>query len=282
MPRVSVIVPNYNHARYLGWRVDSILNQTFQDFDVLLMDDASTDNSLKVLESYARRQGVRLIRNTRNSGSVFRQWEKGISQTDSQYVWIAESDDWADPRFLERLVCVLDENPRVGLVYAQSWIADTDFKITGNALCWTQDLHPTRWKSDYLNRGVDEIRDFLLDRNTIPNASAVLMRRTALEFSRPIHTDFRLCGDWIHWIRMLCESDVAYVADSLNFWRLNSSNARTSAPGNLEWKEGERILTEAAGLLGMDDVARDRVLLKFLRKCWQWQADYLENQTPTR
>jgi glycosyltransferase involved in cell wall biosynthesis len=282
MPRVSVIIPNYNHSPYLQWRVDSILQQTFQDFDVTLLDDASTDDSLKILESYARRPGVRLVRNTVNSGSVFRQWENGIKRTDSQYVWIAESDDWADPRFLERLVGVLDSRPEVGLAYSQSWIADTNFKITGNAVCWTEELDPVRWKSDYVNHGRREIQDYLLDRNTIPNASAVVMRRTALEAARPIHTDFRLCGDWIHWIRMLASSDISFVAESLNFWRLNSSNARTSAPGTLEWKEGERVLTEASLLLGLDDFTRDRVLLKFIRKCWRWQADYIESRIPAR
>lgn len=278
MPKVSVIVPNYQHAPYLTWRLDTILNQTYRDFDLLILDDASKDNSREIIERYRGRPGVRIHYDETNSGSVFRQWEKGIRMTDSDYVWIAESDDWADSKLLERLVPVLDANPNVGVAYCQSWIADREFKITGHADCWTDDLDAARWKRGFISPGHEEIRRFLLVKNTIPNSSAVLQRRSTLAKVRPIDSAFRLCGDWMHWIRMLAEADIAFVAENLNFWRLQSSNARTSAPGVLEWQEGERILTWACDRLKIDEAGRNRVLLAFLRKCWQWQREALEAQ----
>jgi glycosyltransferase involved in cell wall biosynthesis len=273
MPKVAVIVPSYRHAAYLHWRIDTILDQTYPDFELLILDDASPDNSREIIESYRDRQRVRILHNQENSGSVFRQWEKGINATDSDYVWIAESDDWADVKYLERMVPVLDRHPAVGMAYCQSWLVNRESEINGHASCWTEDLDAERWKRDFIAAGREEIRRSLLVKNTIPNASAVLMRRKVLAKTLPIDTSFQLCGDWMHWMRMLAEADVAFVAENLNYWRLQSSNARTAAPGVLEWQEGERILTWACNQLHLSEGERDSVLLTFFQKCQMWLSE---------
>ena len=98
MPAVSVIVPNYNHARFLRRRIDTILGQTFLDFELILLDDCSTDNSRDILTAYADDSRVRIEFNATNSGSTFKQWNKGVRLGKGKYVRIAESDDYADPR----------------------------------------------------------------------------------------------------------------------------------------------------------------------------------------
>ena len=122
MPNVSVIVPNYNHARFLRQRLDSILAQSFQDFELILLDDCSTDDSRTILKEYARGPRVRLELNEANSGSPFKQWNKGVRLAQGRYVWIAESDDYADTRFLERMVPVLEEHPIVQFVFCRSLV----------------------------------------------------------------------------------------------------------------------------------------------------------------
>src|SRR6266851_10178053 len=108
MPTVSIIVPNYNHARYLRRRIDSILSQTYQDFELILLDDSSTDNSREILDSYRDNPKVRIEFNAKNSGSPFKQWNKGVGLAHGKYVWIAESDDYADEHLLEKLASRLD------------------------------------------------------------------------------------------------------------------------------------------------------------------------------
>lgn len=77
MPTVSVIVPNYCHAPYLEQRIESILQQTFQDFELILLDDCSTDGSREILERYRNHPKVSgIFYNERNSGSPFKQWKK--------------------------------------------------------------------------------------------------------------------------------------------------------------------------------------------------------------
>ena len=92
MAKVSVVIPNYNHARFLPKRVDSVLRQTFQDFDLILLDDCSTDDSRSILSKYADDPRVKIEFNEVNSGSSFKQWNKGVGLARGEYVWIAESD----------------------------------------------------------------------------------------------------------------------------------------------------------------------------------------------
>src|SRR5580704_3035040 len=113
MPTISVIVPNYNHARFLPKRIESIIHQTFQDFELILLDDCSSDDSRSILAQYAGDPRVRIEFNRENSGSTFKQWNRGVRLAQGKYVWIAESDDYADPQLLERLVAILEANPAV-------------------------------------------------------------------------------------------------------------------------------------------------------------------------
>lgn len=99
-PLISVIIPNFNHAPYLKQRIDSVLNQTYDNLEIFLLDDCSKDNSRKILLSYKNNPKVKeIIFNDKNSGSTFKQWEKGFELSHGEYIWIAESDDYCDAFF---------------------------------------------------------------------------------------------------------------------------------------------------------------------------------------
>jgi glycosyltransferase involved in cell wall biosynthesis len=274
-PRVSIIVPSYNHSRYLPRRLASIFEQTFRDYEVLILDDASTDDSLQELIRHHSKPGVRFVINQCNSGSAFPQWNRGIMLARGQYIWIAESDDVADPRFLQTLVPVMDENPNVGLAYCQSQLVNKQGEVLGTSLDWTHDLDPTRWQASFVNHGPDEIRSYLVKKNTIPNASAVLARRSVLLETLPVDTSYTLCGDWLHWGKVLLRSDVAYVGEALNQWRMASSNSRPLPPGLLEWKEGQRVIRYLAKEVEMTETQTCQVLLCFAERCFAWLSESL-------
>lgn len=228
MPKVSVIVPNYNHAKYLKQRIESVLNQTHPDLELILMDDCSTDDSLAALERYRLHPKVsKLLVNRTNSGSPFNQWNRGVREAVGDYIWIAESDDYADPRFLEKLLPVLERNPRAGLVYCQSWCVDEAGGITGDLNWWTQSLDVNRWRRDFTNQGQHEVGKYLLYKNTIPNASAVIFRKSIFDQAGGARPDLTMCGDWLTWVKMLLVSDLGFVAQSLNYFRYHSASTRT-------------------------------------------------------
>lgn len=112
--KVSVILPNYNYARYLTERIDSILNQTLTDFELIILDDNSTDNSKDVIKKYESNPHVsRIIFNQENSGNTFSQWQKGIELAQGEYIWIAEADDIAEATLLEECINVMDDDPKI-------------------------------------------------------------------------------------------------------------------------------------------------------------------------
>ncbi|MBK6904809.1 MAG: glycosyltransferase family 2 protein [Saprospirales bacterium] len=172
LPTISVIVPNFNHGSFLHQRIQGILNQTYQDFELILMDDRSTDESREILETYRNHpKTAHLVFNETNSGSPFLQWEKGMQLAKGRYIWIAESDDWCEPSFLETLVPWLEADPEVRIAYCQSLCLDEQGKIK-----WVSSI--PGW-SRY-SKGRSLLRRFMLKGNSIFNASmAVFQGRPA-------------------------------------------------------------------------------------------------------
>jgi glycosyltransferase involved in cell wall biosynthesis len=218
-PRVSVIIPNYNHAPFLRRRIESVLQQSYQDFEVIYLDDASDDNSAEVFAPFASDPRIRAIFNDVNTGVPGKQWNRGVREARGEYIWIAESDDYADATFLERLVPQLETHPTAGLVYCQSLVVNEKDEIVGSYDHHAEELDSRRWKENFFNDGEDECNNYLLYKNTIPNASAVLFRKRVYEQAGWADEWVRYCGDWLLWIKMLMISDLVFVAKPLNYHR---------------------------------------------------------------
>ncbi len=226
MPKVSVIIPNYNHEQFLGKRIDSILNQTFQDFELIILDDCSTDNSRQIIEAYSNQPKVSaVIYNEVNSGTTFKQWKKGVELAKGDFIWIAESDDYAAENFLEVLIQPLLANPEVTVSYCRSENVDENNQSMG--LCLHPDvLDAVKWTKDYIEDGNTEIKHYLQYRNTLPNASAVLFRKPAgLNWDRYIQ--MRFCGDWRFWQDLIKGNKIAYSRLPLNFFRTHAQPTRS-------------------------------------------------------
>lgn len=224
-PLVSVIVPNYNHTRFLRQRIDSVLNQTWSALEVVLLDDASTDDSRSVIESYRTDPRVTIHYNAHNSGCVFKQWNKGLALAQGEFVWIAESDDYADPRFLETLVARLQDRPGASLAFCQSYNVD-DARAYLDLALWYRERAP-QWESDRVIPGLEAITRHFVFQNVIPNTSAVVFRRQSARLAGPADENFKLSGDWVFWVNLLRHGDLIYVAAPLNYYR-QGGNARAN------------------------------------------------------
>lgn len=232
MAKVSVIVPNYNHARFLQDRLESIFAQTYTDYEVIILDDCSADGSREIIEGYRSHPKVaKIIYNNQNSGSPFKQWNKGVAVAAGEYVWIAESDDLARPELLATLVASLDADRNVGLAYVQSERIDEHGKVSPPCFEWTDAVSPTRWRGDYLDNGRRECGLSLAIRNTVPNASAVVFRKDIYQMVGGADEHSRLCGDWIAWTRILGSSNIAFHANPLNFHRWHADTVRSTSGG---------------------------------------------------
>jgi glycosyltransferase involved in cell wall biosynthesis len=242
-PKVSVVVPNFNHAPYLRKRIDSILGQTHQDFELILLDDCSTDDSRDVLSAYAADPRVRTLFNQTNSGSPFVQWNRGVGLARGEYVWIAESDDYAAPQLLARLVEMLDARPGVTVAYCRSHRVMGVEQTQAFADDYLENLAPGRWTADFVADGVAECEQHMLLVNTIANASAVVFRRSAYQQAGGADETFRLNGDWKLWSAMMLAGRVAYTAEPLNYYRFHPSSVRSrSIVTGLNVEESLRVL----------------------------------------
>jgi glycosyltransferase involved in cell wall biosynthesis len=257
MPKVSIIVPNYNYARFLDQRLRSIERQTYRDFEVILLDDASSDDSVQVLERFARRHQCRLVCNDDNSGSAFKQWNKGLRLAVGEYIWIAEADDYAADRFLEVMVGRLDQNPRCGVAHCNSVRVDAEGNVMGLVSPISHlmyDVDPDRWQHDFVADGREECVCFLLRENTILNASAVVFRRRLRDCAAEADESLSLAADWKLWVSFLCTSDLAFVAEPLNYFRTHKKSIRSSTPLWTEITENLRVMNHVVDRI---DVPRD-------------------------
>jgi glycosyltransferase involved in cell wall biosynthesis len=226
VPTVSVIVPNYNHAPYLRRRIDSILMQTYQDFELILLDDCSTDNSREVLLTYkANPKVAQIVFNEQNSGTTFKQWNKGIELAQGEYIWIAESDDWAEPTFLETLIAEFELNKMVGLVYCQSKLIDNTEKVT-----FSNESNNLGEKKVY--SGTEFLRKKLLFDNAIWNASMMMFKKSLYPDNehQKLYSSMKFCGDWFFYVLLAIRGiEIVEIKKTLNSYRVHPQNVSTNA-----------------------------------------------------
>lgn len=238
---VSVIVPNYNHAQYLDIRLKSILAQTYTDFEIIILDDNSIDNSKEIIKRYEKNVHVsHIICNKTNSGSPFIQWNRGFQYAKGDLIWIAESDDCCEPTFLENVVAEFERNSNLSFAFSRSIKIDENGN-KGNIL-------QPMFTSDIRTDGKEFNKKYLIWGNKVWNASSVVFRKSNALTVNKLYMDFKGVGDWLFWIEMAEKGDVAVVSEPLNYYRIYSYNT-----------------TNQMRLSGEEDV-EDRKIYNYLRK----------------
>ena len=218
---VSVIVPNYCHAKYLDQRIQSILNQTYQNFELIILDDCSPDNgaSKAVIEKYRSNPHVsHIVYNEQNSGSTFKQWDKGISLAKGDYIWIAESDDFCEPNLLEELVNQIEVHPSCSLVYALSQQVDGNGNVKGS---------PVKSHANKFLKGKSFIRRYMCCENPVYNASSAIFKKDAALRLDKQYMEYKGAGDRLFWIEIAEQGDVAIVNKPLNYFRQHGNKVTT-------------------------------------------------------
>lgn len=203
---ISIIVPNYNHAPFLRRRIDSILAQTCQDFELILLDDCSTDESVSVLREYESDPHVsHIVVNEMNTGSPFLQWQRGFELAKGDYVCIAESDDWWEPTILETLVNGMQDG--VVLSVCQTRLVDENMCAGFTSYMIPRD-------------GVVDGQEFVLHNlsgdTMMLNAGMAIFRKDVLSKIAPLYLDYKGAGDWMFWVQIALQGRVSISSGVLN------------------------------------------------------------------
>lgn len=207
---VSVIIPNYNHSAYLDQRIQSILNQTYRDFEIIILDDKSTDDSCDIINKYIDNPHIsHVVVNEKNSGSTFLQWAKGISLSKGEYIWIAESDDYCDSTMLEELVNLISSIENCTLAYTTSLQVDSN----GNP------LEPIVSGKTRVFSGESYVCDTFVLGNFVLNASSAVFKKDAVLKANDLWKTFKGAGDTLLWILIALQGNVAVLDKQLNFFR---------------------------------------------------------------
>lgn len=257
MPEVSVIIPNYNHSKFLKQRVDSVLNQTFRDFELIILDDCSEDNSRVIIEGYRNNPIVsHILYNNINCGSPFIQWAKGIQLARGEYVWIAESDDWAENSFLEELMLFAQKFPDVGFLYTDTTVVfEFERNLMGPAI-------NERYK--YFPRG-QLLNERLLNGIEICNGSAVIFKkRVAIDYLSELIL-YQKHGDYFLWTKIAEKCDAIFLNKPLNYFRVLETSV-TRMPGNSNDSLREYLMVFNILSSGLSHLSK-REVLRFY-ECW--------------
>lgn len=246
--KVSVVVPNYNYAKFLKKRIKSILKQTYPIYELIILDDASVDGSEKIIESLIAKIRVKypelriqFVRNEKNSGKVIAQWKKGFELSTGDFVWIAEVDDLSRKNFLEEVMKGFDD-PSVVLSYTESAIMNGRGIIVAPNFRWSRDREKTGYyKNSYIKDGFREIEEIMAIRCTIPNVSAVVFRKTdRVPYFKYLDEAgvFSQVGDWFFYVKVLGHGKISYNNKSLNIFRVHKgSKTDTSSDKGVHYKE---------------------------------------------
>jgi hypothetical protein len=146
-----------------------------------------------------------------------------------KYIWIAESDDYAHDRFLERLAPNLESDTAVAFAYCRSWRITTDGIPDGFGDDYLLYLDPHLWTADFCIDGSEACRNYFVLANPVPNASAVLFRKSIYENVGGADESYRLCGDWKLWAAMALTGKIAHVREPLSYFRFHDASVRTQS-----------------------------------------------------
>ena len=274
--KVSVVVPNYNYENYIGERIDSILNQTYPIYELIVLDDCSKDNSVKVIEEKLKEAKekypnviFKFIPNKKNSGNVFKQWKKCFDVSTGDYLWIAEADDLSSKYFLNEVMRGFN-NDKVILSYCESCAIDENGKkFKSDLRDWIDIYEMGKWDTKYVNDGKKELKESLCINNTIANVSSVVFKKVDnIDYSKHLKeaTDFVLAGDWWFYYKVLLNGSIAYFTDSLNYHRMHSGSVTAVTDGIIEYKEIVKI---------QDAIMQDVKLSKEMKRVIQNRRDNL-------
>jgi len=273
---VSVVIPNYNYEKFLIQRIYSILYQTQKIGEILILDDNSTDESVKLARKIEKKINkyvpIKLINNKKNQGT-FKQWAKGFSESTYDYVWIAEADDYCSSKFLEKTLKPLNDNENVVLSYTDTGFINEEGLFLDSVKVHIDYQESGHWNKDYVNRGVDEVKQYSYLNNTIANVSSVVFRKKSdIDYTElfSLSRDYKQAGDWVFYVNYMLYGDMAYIDKPINYYRLHGNNVSSKTKANDHLNEIYRVydmLNKKLHLTKAHKKAQEK-RIKFLKKAW--------------
>ncbi|MFC1979982.1 glycosyltransferase [Chloroflexota bacterium] len=221
MPKVSVILLSYNHEKYLTKAIESILGQTFKDFELIVIDDFSKDASAKIINDYAQKDNrIRCLFHESNQG-IAKSLNEGISISGGEYIAYADSDDIWEKERLEVGVEIMDRSPDVGLLHSESIVIDAEGRPAGQRFSSIYPSHTGKYSGNLFST---------LLRGNFVCGSSLLVRRVTTEGIH-FNKELKYLNDWLYCLEVSEKNRFYYVSHSLVRYRVHEGNTRFDTLG---------------------------------------------------
>lgn len=230
MVLVSVIIPVYNQERYLPAAIDSVLAQTFRDYELIVVDDGSTDGTPAIIRSY----GARLRSVRKPNGGCASALNRGIQEARGEWIAWLSSDDLWEPDKLRRQVEVIGERPEVGLVFTDDLRIDSEGDVVGELR--------TSCPRTRLGRQLRMVRGCYI------NGCTTLIRREVFEVVGLFDEEDRFALDYDLWFRIVREVEITHIPEPLVRYRIHPG--QTSSNRTAMRTAGRRVLIRGLRRMG--------------------------------
>lgn len=274
--KISVIVPNYNYAKFMYQRIYSILRQNYKLYELIILDDCSKDNSKEVIDDICNNLkdyiNIKSVYNTTNSGSAFKQWKKGMKLATGDYVWIAEADDYCEAKLLRTLVKPIKKDKNIMISYSDTAFIDTFGNIILKSIKPEIDMQKSgHWDKSYINNGLDEIKNYSYLNCTIANVSSAIIKNGNYEEYLTMSGEYKQAGDWLFYVNLISNGDIAYSNKILNYYRVHGNNVSSTMNHQKHIDEINKIHKYYVETFDLTDkeIKMMKERIDFLKKAWK-------------
>ncbi len=273
---VTVAIPNYNYEEFLLQRMYSILNQKYKISEFLILDDSSTDNSRKLIDeivsSLNKYISIKKVYNTKNSGSVFKQWKKALELSNSEYIWIAEADDYCESNFLKSVMKLVEKDEKITIAYTDTaYINKEGVKILKTIKPEIDILKTKHWDNHFINDGKDEIKNYAYLNCTIANVSSVIFKKLDYTGCFKELESYKQVGDYLFYINAMAKGKIAFYNKPLNYYRMHGNNVTSTTKKQLHLDELKRVHKYIEENFGLNKKQKAEIQKRyaFLERVWE-------------
>ena len=272
---LTVAIPNYNYAKFLYERLYSILYQKYKINEIIILDDCSTDNSVQLIKRIEKELNdiidIKSIYNKKNSGSVFKQWRKALETSKSEYLWIAEADDYCDKKMISSLMKIMSKDSDIKLAYVDTAFIDKEGKIILKTIKPEIDIMKTKhWDETFINDGFSEIKDYAYLNCTIANVSSVIFKKDDYSWIFDEIGEYKQVGDYLFYLSVMSTGKIAFVNKPLNYYRVHGDNVTSTTKKQLHFDELKKVHNKLDKKYKFNKKQKKEIekRYKFLKRVW--------------
>ncbi|NOJ73713.1 glycosyltransferase [Paenibacillus alvei] len=243
-PIVSIIIPSYNHGKYIGQAIESVLNQTYKDFELIIVDDCSPDNSVDIIKQYSDNR-IKLFVNEKNEGAVYTT-NRAIKLTSGKYIALLNSDDLWESNKLEMQVNFIESNQDIDAVFSNAkFINESQKELKKIEYFWADVFEKDNRTS------AEWLRYFFFNFNCLCHPS-ILIKREIYDRTNLYDPSLRQLPDFKMWVNLLKSINIHVLPEKMVIFRVldNGENASADTSAN-------RIRTRNEIFLIMKDFFND-------------------------